>query len=292
MTLQMLEYFAAVARCGNFTQAAQACHVTQPALSRAVHALEEELGCPLLVRAGRGVALTHEGEVCLTEAQRLLQQKEELVARVREAEWQSRRPLRMGYVIATFLNSFLQEVGGNLPFGLETRYGSAGEIKQWLLDKKVDAVLLPRPCVNDLAEAEWTQLQESGLYAVVHRGNHLCGRRSLKMMDLAEENIVMWSKKEVPLLYAAHVQACREAGFPPRIVGEAEKMGDLLVQVTLHNGVGFATRSSSTSFPGDCRFIPITDSPRRFGMVCAWRRGDTSSRVVRLKELLGERKQG
>ena len=112
MTLQTLEYFIAVAQHRNFTQAARACHVTQPALSRAVHALEEELGCQLLVRAGRSVALTHEGEVCLIEAKRLLQQREELVARVREAEWQNRRPLRMGYVIASFLNTFLQQVGG------------------------------------------------------------------------------------------------------------------------------------------------------------------------------------
>ena len=43
MTLQTLEYFIAVAQHRNFTQAARACHVTQPALSRAVHALEEEL---------------------------------------------------------------------------------------------------------------------------------------------------------------------------------------------------------------------------------------------------------
>ena len=59
MTLQTLEYFIAVAQHRNFTQAARACHVTQPALSRAVHALEEELGCKLLVRSGRSLDLTH-----------------------------------------------------------------------------------------------------------------------------------------------------------------------------------------------------------------------------------------
>ena len=288
MTLQTLEYFIAVAQHRNFTQAARACHVTQPALSRAVHALEEELGCQLLVRTGRSVALTHEGEVCLIEAKRLLQQREELVARVREAEWQNRRPLRMGYVIASFLNTFLQQVGGSLPFGLETRYGSVGEIKRWLLDKKVDAILLPQPCTGDLAEAEWIQPQseKSGLYAIVHKESTLYERRSLKMADLAEQGIVMWSKKDVPLLYSAHVRACRAAGFTPHIVGEAEKMGDMLVQVTLYNGVGLSSYSSSSGFQGDYHFIPVTDSPLHFGMVCAWRRDDTSSQLLRLKELL------
>ena len=145
MTLQTLEYFIAVAQHRNFTQAARACHVTQPALSRAVHALEEELGCQLLVRAGRSVALTHEGEVCLIEAKRLLQQREELVARVREAEWQNRRPLRMGYVIASFLNTFLQQVGGSLPFGLETRYGSVGKSKGGCWTKRWMPFCCPSP---------------------------------------------------------------------------------------------------------------------------------------------------
>ena len=61
MTLQTLEYFIAVAQYRNFTKAAEACHVTQPALSRAIRTLEEELGCSLLIRAGRTAALTPEG---------------------------------------------------------------------------------------------------------------------------------------------------------------------------------------------------------------------------------------
>ena len=74
MTLQILEYFIAVAQHRNFTKAAQACHVSQPALSRAIRGLEEELGCPLLIRSGRTATLTPEGEVCLAEVKQVLQQ--------------------------------------------------------------------------------------------------------------------------------------------------------------------------------------------------------------------------
>ena len=63
MTLQTLEYFIAVAQYQNFTKAAQACHVTQPALSRAIRSLEEELGCTLFLRAGRRAVLTDENDV-------------------------------------------------------------------------------------------------------------------------------------------------------------------------------------------------------------------------------------
>ena len=90
MTLQTLEYFIAVAQYRNFTRAAEACLVTQPALSRAIRTLEEELGCPLLIRSGRTAELTPEGEVCLAEARRVLQQCEELKLRVREADGRER----------------------------------------------------------------------------------------------------------------------------------------------------------------------------------------------------------
>ncbi|UGY93294.1 LysR family transcriptional regulator [Streptomyces gobiensis] len=60
-TLQQLRYLAAVADCRSITGAAAAVYVAQPALSRAIQALERDLGVELLIRTGRGVELTPEG---------------------------------------------------------------------------------------------------------------------------------------------------------------------------------------------------------------------------------------
>lgn len=62
MTLQQLRYLVAVADHGTITAAASAVYVAQPALSRAMHALERELNVELFNRAGRSIALTAEGE--------------------------------------------------------------------------------------------------------------------------------------------------------------------------------------------------------------------------------------
>lgn len=290
MTLQTLEYFIAVAQYRNFTKAAQACLVTQPALSRAIRGLEEELGCPLLVRSGRTATLTPEGEVCLAEAKRVLGQCEELKLRVREAGRKNQRPLRVGYLIVSHLNAFMQCLGrygsqGPL-FNLETIYGTTAETKGRFLSGEVDAILLPEPCLVDLPGIEWAYITKSRLYAIVHKANSLYEREEVTLEDLREQPFVMWTEGNVPLLRAAHVQACREAGFTPRIVGEGEKMGDVLAQVTLHNAVALATRASSTVYPGDWRFIPVTDSQERFGTVCVWRKGDLSPQLTALKEIL------
>ncbi|MCI9263417.1 MAG: LysR family transcriptional regulator [Oscillospiraceae bacterium] len=290
MTLQTLEYFIAVAQYRNFTKAAQACHVTQPALSRAIRGLEEELGCALLVRAGRTVTLTPEGEVCLTEAKRVLQQCEELKLRVREAERKNQRPLRVGYLIVSHLNAFMQCLGrygmaGPL-FNLETIYGTTAETKERFASGEVDAIILPEPCITDLAEIEWAYITRSCLYAIIHKANPLYEREWVTLDELREQPFIMWKERNLPLLCAAHIQACREAGFTPRVVGEGEKMGDVLAQVTLHNAVALANQVSSAVYPGDCRFIPVADSQEKFGTVCVWRKGDLAPQLTALKEIL------
>ena len=68
MTLQQLHYFVVTANMRSFTRAAEACMVSQPALSHAIRELEQELGCDLFERCGRCVILTEEGQLCLSEA--------------------------------------------------------------------------------------------------------------------------------------------------------------------------------------------------------------------------------
>ena len=290
MTLQTLEYFIAVAQYRNFTKAAEACHVTQPALSRAIRALEEELGCSLLVRSGRTATLTAEGEVCLTEAKRVLQQCEELRARVGEAGRQNQRPLRVGYLIVSHLNAFMQRLGRYGMTGplsnLETIYGTPIETKERFRTGRVDTIILPESCIVDLPEIEWAYITKSRLYAILHKANPLYDRDGVELNELRNQPFIMWTDRTLPLLRAAHIQACREAGFTPRIVGEGEKMGDILAQVTLHNGVALADRDSSTGYPGDCRFLPVTDSQEKYGTICVWKRGDMSPQIKALKDML------
>lgn len=72
MNLQQLRYVVATADFGTMTKAAKACHVAQPALSRAVRALEQELGSVLFAPQGRSVELTPKGRLVVEAARRIL----------------------------------------------------------------------------------------------------------------------------------------------------------------------------------------------------------------------------
>ncbi|GAA2744427.1 LysR family transcriptional regulator [Kitasatospora cinereorecta] len=82
-TLRQLEYLVTVVDCGSFTRAAELLHVTQPALSHQIRALERTVGGPLLERLPRGIRLTPMGRAALPHARAALSDAERLQAAAR-----------------------------------------------------------------------------------------------------------------------------------------------------------------------------------------------------------------
>ena len=85
MQLEQLEIFVAVARCGSFSAAAKQLYISHSTTSRAISALEDELGVRLFYRGNRVNGLTAPGETLLEEAVKLLDSAEAAKKRVRAA---------------------------------------------------------------------------------------------------------------------------------------------------------------------------------------------------------------
>lgn len=157
--LRQLRYFVAVAEAGNISRAAKRIFLTQPALSRQIKALEDELGQCLLERQAHSVRLTRAGQTLLTEARELLRQAEGLIERVRAAGREVR--LRVGYapslaagLLSAAVASFTQkhpQARAEL-FDLSTKEMLAG-----LNAGTLDAVLTVRR-TGDLQGVTWTSL--------------------------------------------------------------------------------------------------------------------------------------
>ena len=96
--LASMRYLVALDEHRHFGRAAQACHITQPALSNALRSLEGEFGVVIVKRARVYVGLTHEGERVLATAQRMLRDNEVLQQELRSEEGHPRGRLRMAAV--------------------------------------------------------------------------------------------------------------------------------------------------------------------------------------------------
>jgi LysR family nitrogen assimilation transcriptional regulator len=149
MNLKQLEYFVAIAEHGSFSKAATMLDVAQPALSRQIRSLEEELKQALFVRTGRGVALTDAGQRLFDQGLGILQ----LVAEARETVGAVRDepvgrvtiglPPSFGRLLTLpLIDRFKSELPGARLAIVE---GLSTHILEWINSGRVDAALVYNP---------------------------------------------------------------------------------------------------------------------------------------------------
>ena len=97
MTLNQLRYFQAVARLQNFRAAAEELYISQPSLSRSIDSLEDELGVVLFEKSGRGIALTGSGRLLLEYANRIIEECDIAIYKMKELSTSGGR-IDIGYV--------------------------------------------------------------------------------------------------------------------------------------------------------------------------------------------------
>jgi DNA-binding transcriptional LysR family regulator len=146
MEFSQIEAFLTVARTQNFTRAAALLYLTQPAVTRQIAALEEELKTRLFDRLGRGTRLTAAGEVFLSYAERVVQLREEARVAVREIEAGTAGCLQVGasstlatYVLPPLLKAF-REAHPGVEIAIHT--GVSARVRELVLAGSVEVGLV------------------------------------------------------------------------------------------------------------------------------------------------------
>lgn len=252
MELRQLRYFAAVARHRHFTRAADELHVTQPALSQQVRALERELGVALLARDARGVALTPAGEDLLARADTILAEAARARAAMDEHAGLLRGGVRVGadalaaFALPSVLAAFHRAHPG---IRIALRQGATAEIAGLVRAGAVDlaVVSLPQPGDGDgggrsaspatgasTTASAVTPLAAEPLHAIVAPGDPLARAGELSLWELRERPFVL--PEPGTALRAAVASACMAAGFSPVPLFEVGEPS--AVRHLVHEGLG------------------------------------------------------
>ncbi|HEX6591304.1 MAG TPA: LysR family transcriptional regulator [Moraxellaceae bacterium] len=146
MELYQLRTFVTVAEHGNLTQAAEVLHLSQPAVTAQIKALEEEFGLPLFERIAGGVALTRAGSELIETARGLLAGARQLKESARQLAGETRSPLRLGTILTPGLlriGQVSQALLAQYPLlDLQLRPGLSGDILNLVRKKELDAGFL------------------------------------------------------------------------------------------------------------------------------------------------------
>lgn len=237
MEMRELRYFVEVVRKGGFTRASDSLHVTQPAISNMVKALEEEIGSPLLVRERRRVLLTEAGRIVFERAEGLLDSVRRLEEEVAELSTLRRGRVRIGLppmVGMSFFPGVLAEFHRTHPqIVLELREEGGRRIEALVLDRELDvgATVLP----TDEVAFGTLPFVKDVVRAVLPRGHPLARKRELSLRELEKTPFLLHRPE-----FAVHelvLLACRKAGFTPTIVSESSQWDFLVAMVVAGLGV-------------------------------------------------------
>lgn len=281
MELRQLRYFVAVAETGNISRAAQKIFLTQPALSRQIKALEEEIGQCLLERKAHSIHLTPAGEAMLREARELLQHADGAVARVRAVSSGGR--LRIGYapslasgLLSPAVANFTQVHPGTR---VELQDLSTGEMLTGLEAGKLDVVVTVAPR-EEIRGLTWTPLVRSPWRLAVSFNHRLARQARVKPGAVAGEPLLVYSQEDYPEYWDTITTWLKENGVRTRIAGEYNGIDSLLAAVESGLGVALVAERIARLFSARARMKVLTASPPSGCIAAGFRRDRAGERPL------------
>lgn len=292
LTLRQLRYFEALARLGHFGRAADACAISQPALSMQIRELEAALGAPLFDRGGRQVQLTNFGVDLAPRVRDILRAVDELSDMARAAHAHLSGRLRIG-VIPTVAPYLLPTIIGDLTavnpgLDIHVRETITPRLLHELAEGRLDTAIVALP-VSEPALTEVALFSENFVLVrpLTEAGNPVPSRDSLREMRLL-------------LLEEGHcfrdqaLSFCDIRTSPPRELLEGSSLSTLVQMVGAGIGVTLIpemaveveTRSASVCM---ARF-GSPQPARTIGMI--WRRSNPLARqLLQLSEVVRQSAQ-
>ena len=276
MELRHLRYFVAVGDALNFGRAALALHIAQPPLSRAIQALEAELGTPLFDRGARGVTLTGAGAALLPEARRLLRDAEEFRQYARQYAAGEAGTLGIGFVSTAAYNVLPRIV----PAFRARRPGVRLALREATSDVQGPALVAGEIDVGFVIPGA---AHAALAYAPLHREPMIAALPSRRrwpprvaLRTLADEPFILFPREVAPGLHDAIIALCRRAGFTPRVGQEAIQMQTIVSLVAGGMGVALVPASLEHQRRDGVVYRALAERSPHVEIGLAWRASDDS----------------
>jgi len=263
--LRHLRYFVTVGEVLNFTKAAQQLRVAQPALSRQIHDLEDELGVKLFDRTQRAVKLTEAGAAFLAEAQAVLARAAESVKVVRAVARGERGEIQVGYapsltieLLPAVLHSF-----HNLAPGVHVKLHdlSSGEMMRGVNDGQLHLCLMARPAATALRGLKYEPLQDYPIHVGMPPRHRLARGKDVRLAQLAAEPLVAYSHSEYPEYHAMLKELFAACDRTPQIIEEHDSAPSLIAAAGIGRGLVIGPACLGMLAGGRLKFRALTPAP-------------------------------
>jgi DNA-binding transcriptional LysR family regulator len=281
MELRHLRYFVAIGEEQHYGRAARRLRVAQPALSRQIQDLEEELGFKLFDRLPRGVKLSAAGKLFLEDAQRILQEVSEAAVRAGRVASGRSGTLRVGFtenaswrgvVPDSFRRYREKQPDAELQLQPEASLAQLEAIRSGRLDAGfVNFMPKSDPELDQLLVAR------QHVELAVPKRHPLTKLKKLRLRDLTDAPFVWFPRQANPAFYDRMMLECYRGGMKsPRIVQEGVNEPTILSLVSTGIGVGWVLATARWRCPETVVVLRVVDLNVPLTLALAWRKDNTS----------------
>lgn len=291
MNYNKLRYFYEVSRTLNLTRAAQNLYISQPALSKHIADLEQDLGVQLFVRTNRNLVLTRGGEVLAGECERIFADEEEVYRRVRAAATPESVELNlafMGIDAAYRVPDLLARLNEKWPHvNVRTDRLNWDRVYEAVENGTIDVGLKLSSCETYPEHIGRCVLREDHVAAVLPAGHSLAGEGPIPVELLKDEPFVFLTKEESAIPHDHALRLCRESGFTPNIVASYPNVETVVMMVRAGAGVALLSPFAPLGGLAGVVCVPLTVSPA-VSLDLLWRKDNDNPAIPLLVECARE----
>src|SRR6476620_7861791 len=280
MELRHLRYFIAVAEAENVSRAALKLHVSQPALSRQIRDLEDELGFLLLKRSAKSVRLTEAGRTFLNEARAVLQHADEAVTKARAVAIAEPTELHVGHsptpfaeILPKILRAFQRKMP-NVHIRLHdwSNKDTLGSIRDGRLEL---GLITAPPKDSSLRDLRYDELFRQRVCVAVAPQHRFARRRSVPLIEAAAELLICLTREDYPNYYDYLSIIFSKVKQKPRVIEEHDSMSGIMSAVEVGTAVAIGP-DFGYSFGNRIKFLHLTPEPKPFSVGIVARKGRLS----------------
>lgn len=276
MELRHLKYFVTVAEDLSFSRAAVHLHISQPALSRQIKNLEDELGIALFIRQSDGLRLTEAGKIFLEQAEDILHRSQVAVQNLQARYRTTDKPLVIGYILTilqSFLGDALHRFGLDCPqVSIQVQEMSPAEQVKSLREGVIDIAFMGNPPDELNKEFVVKCVRRIPIAALLPNNHRLADQNSIHLSELADEPFIGMSEETFPGRNDRIRDVCRLAGFVPNLHLFADSHASMITLVTAGRGVAIMPNEAEALPHPRAVFVPLHHPIYYARSTAMWRR--------------------
>jgi LysR family hca operon transcriptional activator len=288
MELRHLRFFIAVAETGSLTVAAEKrLNTAQPSLSRQMRDLEAELGCELMIRGARGIALTAAGRVLLDHARAVLLQ-------VEAAKEATRRAAKASFVIGfltgyefEWLSAVMAIMRDQLPNTEVVILSlSSPDLAEGLARGKIDLAFLRHE--RNAPGVTFTLLRNEPLMVLMPADHRLAVRDAVRSEDIVDEQLIGVPADKSPALRAVTDAYGEQLGIDLTPDHNVDNISMMISVVVSTGGIALAPLYARNLLPPTVISRPLAGVPPTIDLSLGYNEANTSPLLKAIVSRIGE----